>query len=65
MMAKTFEVSAMGDVMHFAAPNIDDAKAQLTAMCGPLPENLCRWREIESLPAGAEYTADFRDGDPA
>lgn len=57
---KTFEVNAMGDSMHFAATDLDDAKEQLTAMCGPLPKGLVMWRELEGLPPGCEYAADMR-----
>jgi hypothetical protein len=57
---KTFEARAMGDVMHFLAPDLEDAKQQLDAMCGPLPDGLVNWREVKALPDGDEYAADMR-----
>lgn len=57
---KTYEVTAMGDTMHFHAIDLTDAKAQLEAMCGDLPDSLVKWRELAGLPSGCEYAADMR-----
>lgn len=59
-MSKTFEATAMGDVIHFKANDLDDAKSQLTAMTGGLPDDLVTWAELDALPDGCEYAADFR-----
>lgn len=58
--SKTFRCHAMGDAMCFAAKDLEEAKEQLTAMCGELPHGLVQWEEIPSLPEGEEYAADMR-----
>ena len=60
MTTKTFQCIAMGDSMCFAATSLADAKEQLAALCGELPEQLVAWRVLESLPEGEEYAADMR-----
>ena len=57
---KTFEATAMGDVIHFEASNQAEADQMLTAMCGHLPSGMVTWKELDSLPDGAEYAADMR-----
>lgn len=57
---KTFQCNAMGDSMCFAAENLDEAKAQLTALCGDLPANMVKWQVLDCLPDGEEYAADLR-----
>ncbi len=57
---KTFQCNAMGDSMCFSAESLDEAKAQLTALCGDLPPGMVKWRELDALPDGEEYAADLR-----
>lgn len=57
---KTFQCNAMGDSMCFAAETLDDAKDQLLALCGPIPEIMVKWKELPRLPDGEEYAADVR-----
>ncbi len=57
---KTFLAKAMGDSMYFAAPDLDDAKAQMVALCGEGIMPHVEWTEAEALPDGEEYAADCR-----
>lgn len=57
---KTFQCSAMGDSMCFAADSLEDAKEQFTALCGEVPEGMVSWRQLSGLPDGEEYAADLR-----
>lgn len=56
---KTFKVDAQGDELYFKAPNLDEAKEQFEALCGPVPPALLTWTE-EELPEGQEHAADVR-----
>lgn len=57
---KTFQCSAMGDSMCFAADSLEDAKEQFTALCGEVPAGMVNWKELPGLPDGEEYAADLR-----
>lgn len=54
----TFEATAMGDTIYFRAATLDDAKAQLRALCGDIPSGMVEWKELSELPDGCEYAAD-------
>lgn len=60
MSKKTFKVEAEGDTLYFGASDLDDAKAQFTALMGDVPESLLTWSEEDALPDGEEYAADVR-----
>lgn len=52
---RIFKVEAEGDVLYFAAENLEDAKRQFAAMLGPVPAVLLTWTEIEELPDDEDF----------
>ena len=53
-----FKATAEGDTMYISADSKDSAKRKLTLVCGPIPDSMIDWTEVDSLPEGEELTAD-------
>jgi len=57
-MNKIFKAGAQGDTMYISAGSLNEAQRKLQQMCGPIPERMIQWSEVDSLPEGEELMAE-------
>jgi len=61
---KYFEVSAMGDVIHFKAESLKDAQEQYTFHMGtmvPFDHPVVSWKELPEKPKGVTFMPEIPD----
>lgn len=50
-----YKVQAYSDTLYIKAESKEDARKQLTAKIGEMPDSILTWSTVSSLPPGEEF----------